>query len=60
MNVCVFDAVVEFIGDYLFSIAVCEEINGTGWNDTDKGRTKTFEESRDTFVFVNIPETIVR
>ena len=55
VDVRVFLAIVEFVGDDVFAVAVRPEIDGTSGDDAYERWTETFEECAGRFFAVNIP-----
>lgn len=56
MNVCILLAVIEVVGDNVFTVPIRVEVDGTRRNSTDKSRTKTFEQCSWRLLSVDIPK----
>jgi len=54
VDITVFLAVVERVGDNLFAVSVREKVDGTRGDDTDEGGTETFEEGARRFFTVYV------
>lgn len=54
MHIGVLTTFIESIGDDVFAIAVCEEVEGARGDDANKRWSKTFEERARRFVLVDI------